>query len=43
MPIWGNTLEVGPKGVHDDAIAVLEPSKHQETSNPSGAVNNIDV
>lgn len=43
VPIWGNTLEVGPKGVHDDAIAVLEPSKHQETSNPSGAVNNIDV
>lgn len=43
MPSWGNTLEVGPKGVQEDSIAVLEPSKHQETATPSGAVNNIDV
>lgn len=39
----GKHLKVEPKGVHDDSIAVLEPSKHQETCTPSGAVNNIDV
>lgn len=39
----GKLLEVEPKGVHDDSIAVLEPLKHQETSTPSGAVKNIDV